>query len=217
METTTESTAGAAMESPANEHNYKLFALQVDRGKESKVAALLEKVFVQEDNIGLMRNVFTPKTKVMNPATKLIEERAQHEGYIYAWFQVIDYTDGQTDHKEVLNPKIWHLLKDVKHQNGFASGCRDAVGFKAYPPYAVSDDEAVEIETMLEKSEFSPAISVSEWVIGSSVHIIEGPFSDFPGIVREVKENRRKLKVGVNIFSRETIAELDFRQVKEVV
>ena len=204
-----------ATESTMEDHNYKLFALQVNRGKESKVAALLEKVFVQEGNIGLMRNVFTPKTKVMNPETKLVEERA--EGYIYAWFQVIDYTDGQTDHKEVLNPKIWHLLKDVKHQNGFASGCRDAVGFKAYPPYAVSDDEAVEIETMLEKSEFSPAISVSEWVIGSSVHIIEGPFSDFPGIVREVKENRRKLKVGVNIFSRETIAELDFRQVKEVV
>ena len=207
METATESTM--------EDHNYKLFALQVNRGKESKVAALLEKVFVQEDNIGLMRNVFTPKTKVMNPATKLVEERA--EGYIYAWFQVIDYTDGQTDHKEVLNPKIWHLLKDVKHQNGFASGYRDAVGFKAYPPYAVSEEEAQEIETMLEKSEFSPVISVSEWVIGSSVHIIEGPFSDFPGIVREVNENHRTLKVGVNIFSRETIAELDFRQVKGVV
>ena len=204
-----------ATESTMEDHNYKLFALQVNRGKESKVAALLEKVFVQEGNIGLMRNVFTPKTKVMNPETKLVEERA--EGYIYAWFQVIDYKDDQKEYKQVLNPAIWHLLKDVKHQNGFASGYRDAVGFKAYPPYAVSEEEAQEIETMLEKSEFSPVISVSEWVIGSSVHIIEGPFSDFPGIVREVNDNRRKLKVEVNIFSRETIAELDFRQVKEVV
>ena len=72
-----------ATESPANEHNYKLFALQVDRGKESKVAALLEKVFVQERNIGLMRNVFIPKIKVLNPATKLIEERAQHLDFWY--------------------------------------------------------------------------------------------------------------------------------------
>ena len=198
-------------------HNYKLFALQVNRGKESNVAARLEKIFVQEEYSGMMRNVFTPKTKVLNPETKLIEERAKHEGYIYAWFQVIDYSDSQNEYKEVLNPTIWHLVKDVKYQNGFASGHRDSVGFKSYPPFAVSKEEANEIEVMLEKSEYSPVISVSEWIIGSSVHIIEGPFSDFPGVIREVNENRRKLKVGVNIFSRETIAELDFRQVKAVV
>ena len=48
------------------------------------------------------------------------------------------------------------------------------------------------------------------------VEVIDGPFSDFTGVVNEVNPDKGKLKVMVSIFGRETPVELDFLQVKSV-
>jgi transcriptional antiterminator NusG len=52
--------------------------------------------------------------------------------------------------------------------------------------------------------------------IGDAVKVIDGPFSDFSGVVNEVHAERGKLKVMVSIFGRSTPVELDFLQVKSI-
>lgn len=52
------------------------------------------------------------------------------------------------------------------------------------------------------------------FMVGQSVIVNDGPFSTFNGIIEEVNEEKKKLKVAVKIFGRKTPLELSFFQVK---
>jgi transcriptional antiterminator NusG len=51
---------------------------------------------------------------------------------------------------------------------------------------------------------------------GEPVKIIDGPFSNFSGVVEEVNLDRETLKVMVTIFGRQTPVELNFFQVEKM-
>jgi transcriptional antiterminator NusG len=51
---------------------------------------------------------------------------------------------------------------------------------------------------------------------GEAVKIIDGPFSNFTGVVEDVNLERNTLKVMVTIFGRSTPVELEFIQVEKV-
>jgi transcriptional antiterminator NusG len=55
-----------------------------------------------------------------------------------------------------------------------------------------------------------------QFEVGEVVQVISGTFAGFNGIITEVNVDLRRLKVLVNIFDRETPAELDFDQVAKV-
>jgi transcriptional antiterminator NusG len=55
-----------------------------------------------------------------------------------------------------------------------------------------------------------------EFEIGDLVRINDGPLKGFEGKVAEIDEEKGKIKVSVNMFGRETPANIDFLQAKKV-
>jgi transcriptional antiterminator NusG len=53
------------------------------------------------------------------------------------------------------------------------------------------------------------------FVVGESVKVIDGPFNNFSGVVDEINEEKKKLKVMVKIFGRKNLLELSYMQVEK--
>jgi transcriptional antiterminator NusG len=51
--------------------------------------------------------------------------------------------------------------------------------------------------------------------VGETVTVIDGPFNSFSGVIEEINEEKKKLKVMVKIFGRKTPLELGFMQVQK--
>jgi len=73
-----------------------------------------------------------------------------------------------------------------------------------------------EIERIMGRVEERKDIATIEtkFVEGDPIKVIDGPFATFSGTVKEVNNEKQKLKVEVGILGRKTPVELDFSQVE---
>jgi transcriptional antiterminator NusG len=69
---------------------------------------------------------------------------------------------------------------------------------------------------MDEMSEAGGISMIEPYIVGETIKIIEGPFNDFNGIIEEVNDEKKKLKVTVKIFGRATPVELSYMQVEKL-
>jgi transcriptional antiterminator NusG len=98
----------------------------------------------------------------------------------------------------------WHLVKNTPKVTGFVG-----TGKKPTPLTAEEVDQILtQVVTTKEKPKPKHV-----YEHGEHVRIIDGPFSNFTGVVEEVNLDRNTLKVMVTIFGRSTPVELDFMQV----
>lgn len=82
-------------------------------------------------------------------------------------------------------------------------------------PTPLKESEVQRIAGQIDKSR-APEPADVPFAAGDQVKVIDGPFSDFGGVVSEVNTERKKLKVMVSIFGRPTPVELDYLQVETV-
>lgn len=76
--------------------------------------------------------------------------------------------------------------------------------------------EQDDIDRILGRIERKPSKERPEipYSVGEPVRVIDGPFSNFSGLIDEIDAERGKVKVMVLIFGRATPVELDFLQVE---
>jgi transcriptional antiterminator NusG len=82
-------------------------------------------------------------------------------------------------------------------------------------PIAMSQAEANRMLGKVDESNEVGEMMIDPFLVEESIKIIDGPFKDFVGEVKEVNEEKKKLKVIVKIFGRGTEVELNFGQVEK--
>lgn len=109
--------------------------------------------------------------------------------------------------KMFLNEETWHVVKDTPKITGF-------VGDKVRPiPVPESEVQKMTNRIAEGQNKPRPRVSFSE---GENVRVVDGPFSNFNGVIEDVNPDKGKVKVLVSIFGRSTPVELDFIQVEKI-
>jgi len=98
----------------------------------------------------------------------------------------------------------WNVVRNTPGITGFVGS-----GNKPTP---LSEEE---VNAILKRAEGVPQIKVG-FRKGESVRVVDGPFTDFVGVVDEINVAKGKVKVLLTLFGRETSVELDFLQVQRL-
>lgn len=196
-------TTAAPAAAPAPET--KWYVLRVVSGKEKKIKEYLDKDIVRNGWVNIIKQVFLPMEKVykVQNGKKVMREKNYFPGYVM--MEVIDnkapIADDIVMHISNIT-NVMHFLTDGKGSKGNIISLRKS-----------------EVNKMLGKVDEMNDLggSISEpFILGETIKIIEGPFNDFNGVIEEVNEEKKKLKVTVKIFGRSTPVELNYMQVEKL-
>jgi len=172
----------------------KWYVVQTYSGYEHKVKDILRervKSNNQEESFG---DILVPAENIveMVKGEKRTTSRKFFPGYILVNME--------------LNDETWHIVKNTPKVSGFVG--------EGTKPSVVSEQDIKEILDQMAQGVMKPKPK-TVFEKGDSVQIIDGPFTNFTGLVDEVKPEKGRLRVLVSIFGRSTPIELDFFQVKK--
>ncbi|MBK6966688.1 MAG: transcription termination/antitermination factor NusG [Bacteroidales bacterium] len=175
--------------------NKKWYVIRAISGNEKKVKQYLES---EINRLGLrdhISQVLIPTEKIyqVRKGKKISKERNYLPGYILI--------------EAILVGEIPHIIKNVPGVLGF-------LGSKGEPvPLRQAEVNRIlgKVDELTEQGE---EVSVP-FIVGETVTVIDGPFNSFTGVIEEINEEKKKLKVMVKIFGRKTPLELGFMQVEK--
>lgn len=172
----------------------KWYTLRVYSGQETKVKAQLENEIAFKSLDDRFGRIVVPSEPVleMRDGKKRLKNRVFFPGYILI--------------EMVLDTQTKHLVQETP-------GVISFVGPRNHP----TEVKAEEVEAVLRKVERKESEAEQVEVpfrVGDAIRVIDGPFADFTGIIEEVNEEKKKVKVSVSIFGRPTPVELDFLQIE---
>jgi transcription termination/antitermination protein NusG len=158
-------------------------------GYENKVRESLKQrteALGMENEIG---EILIPTEDVveMRDGAKVISKKKFFPGYVLINMEMNDAT--------------WHVVKNTPKVTGFVGS-----GLKPTP---LTQEEVDRIINQVSVAAEKPKPKFH-------FRIVDGPFSNFSGIVDEVNQDRATLKVMVTIFGRSTPVELDFLKVEKL-
>jgi len=169
------------------------YAIHVFSGHEKKIKKYLENEIERTSLQEKIPRILIPSEDVieMRDGKKRVKNRIFFPGYMLVEMDL----DRVTQHL-VLN----------------APGVTNFVGPKNQP-VPLQEDEVNRILGRVEERKGEEIIEIP-YRVGDPVKVIDGPFTEFAGVVEEINEEKKKLKVMVSIFGRSTPVELDFLQVE---
>lgn len=191
------------MEEIVQQAESKWYVLRVVSGKERSVKEYLDKDISRSGWSEVVKQVFLPMEKVykVQNGKKIMREKNYFPGYV-----MLEVVDGK------LSDDIIHHISNVTNVMHFLT---DGKGSKGN----IISLRKAEVNKMLGKVDEmnDQGVTISEpFIVGETIKIIEGPFNDFNGVIEEVHDEKKKLKVTVKIFGRSTPVELNYMQVEKL-
>ena len=179
-----------------SENNFKWYALRAISGKENKVKEYIEAESKNSDFGQYVSQVLIPTEKVyqIRNGKKITKERSCMPGYVLVEANLV----GETLHR----------LRNTPNVLGF-------LGEKNNVPTPIRAAEMNRILGTMDEIQETGEELLTPYYVGENVKVIFGPFSGFSGVIEEVNDEKKKLKVMVMIFGRKTPLELSFTQVEK--
>jgi transcription termination/antitermination protein NusG len=177
--------------------NYRWFVVRVSTGYEEKVK---NAILLATQNLDVSSGVgecIVPTEEIieMKAGVKRKTKRKFFPGYVLIQLE--------------MNDDLWHLIRRLPNVLGFVGGTHDR-------PMPISEKEAKSIlDRMAISSEGESSAPKISYEVGEVVRVIDGPFSDFTGVIEDVNYDKSRLVVSVLIFGRSTPVELEFDQVEK--
>jgi len=167
----------------------KWYVVHTYSGHENKVKANIEKLVENRGMQDVIFEVTVPTEEYVETKNgkKKVKERKLFPGYVMA--------------KMLMTDESWYLIRNTRGVTGFVGP-----GSKPVP---LTDTEVKSLGVQ----EALPQIDVK---IKDVIKITSGPFESFIGTVENINLEKRKLKVFISMFGRETLVELDFDQVEKL-
>lgn len=169
------------------------YAIHVFSGHEKKIQKYLENEIDRAELNEFIPRVLIPSEDVveMRDGKKRVKNKIFFPGYMLVEME--------------LNVKTQHIILN-------APGVTNFVGPKNKPT-PLKEEEIRRILGRVEDRQDEEIIDIP-YRVGDPVKVVDGPFSDFAGVVEDINHEKKKLKVMVSIFGRSTPVELDFLQVE---
>jgi transcriptional antiterminator NusG len=173
---------------------HKWYIVHTYSGFENRVKQSLEERIKQYGMTDKFSEVVVPTEKVVDivKGEKRTAARKVYPGYILVRMEF----DEQT----------WHLVQDTPKVTGFVGGQQN--------PVPLLDHEAEKIIRQMEERSKHPRPKY-DYEKGDKVIVTEGPFTNFTGVIEEVRPDKGKVKVLVSIFGRSTPVELEFAHIQK--
>jgi len=173
----------------------KWYVLRAISGKESKIKEYIE-ADMKNSSLGeYVSQVLIPTEKVyqVRNGKRIVKERSYLPGYVLIEAELVG--------------EVAHQIRSTPNVIGFLGGANKPV------PLRQSEVNRI-LGTVDELQENADEMNIP-FVVGESVKVTYGPFSGFTGIIEEVNNEKKKLKVMVKIFGRKSPLELDFLHVEK--
>ncbi|MDX9820607.1 MAG: transcription termination/antitermination protein NusG [Syntrophales bacterium] len=173
---------------------FKWYVVHTYSGFENRVKLSLQERIQAAGMEGSFSDILIPEEDIVELVSgeKKTSKRKFFPGYILVRMEMSEQT--------------WHLVKDTPKVTGF-------IGSKEKPS-PISDKDVEILRTRIDEGTLKPKPKF-RFEMGDHVRIVDGPFTNFEGIIDEVKPEKGKLRVIVSIFGRSTPVELDFIQVTQ--
>jgi len=174
----------------------KWYVIRTITGKEKKAVEQLEAEFKNLEYEGKIKQVLIPMEKVFmsRKGKKYATQRNYYPGY-------------------VLLEADPNIIGEIKNLNKRVNNVIEFLG--GDKPIALRPDEVYRILGKMDELSMTDEKSLDVYSIGEVVKIIDGPFTGFVGSIDNVNNEKRRVKLGVNIFGRKTPIELEFSQINK--
>ncbi len=114
--------------------------------------------------------------------------------------------------KMFMTDESWFVVRNTRGVTGFVG--------PASKPVALTDEELVNLGIGMpgsgeEEAKEKEPLPVIDFAVGDVMKVIGGPFEGFDGVVEEIGLEKRKVKMNIMMFGRETPVELNFDQIEK--
>ncbi|AXY26652.1 transcription termination/antitermination protein NusG [Suicoccus acidiformans] len=171
------------------------YVLHTYSGYENKVK---ENIELRKESMDMEENIF----RVMVPEEEITEVKDGEKKT-----KVSKKFPGYVLVEMVMSDEAWFIVRNTPGVTGFVG----SHGAGSKPAPLLPEEVAV----ILGEMEAPKPIIDLDVEVGDWVQITDGAFSGLSGEIEELDVDQQKLKVIIEMFGRETVAELEFYQVRK--